>query len=90
VLLDLKLEAFSQENIGQLNTYVTWYRRHMMVEGDNPPVGILLCGQKDHVLAEYVLGGMDNRLFVSKYQLHLPKPEQLQRELERTLEEEQP
>lgn len=90
VLVDLKLEAFGHENIGQLNTYVTWYRKHVMVEGDNPPVGILLCAQKDHALAEYVLGGMDNRLFVSKYQLHLPKPEQLQRELERTLEEEQP
>jgi predicted nuclease of restriction endonuclease-like (RecB) superfamily len=90
VLLDLKLEAFSHENIGQLNTYVTWYRKHMMVDGDNPPVGILLCAQKDHALAEYALGGMDNRLFVSKYQLHLPKPEQLQRELERSLEKEQP
>lgn len=90
VLLDLKLEAFSHENIGQLNTYVTWYRKHMMVEGDNPPVGILLCARKDHALAEYVLGGMANRLFVSKYQLHLPKPEQLQRELERSLEKEQP
>ena len=86
VLLDLKLEAFSHENIGQLNTYVTWYRKHMMAEGDNPPVGILLCAQKDHALAEYALGGMTNRLFVSKYQLHLPKPEELQRALESTLD----
>ena len=54
-----------------------------MAEGDNPPIGILLCTQKDHVLAEYALAGMDNQLFVSKYQLHLPKPEQFQRELER-------
>jgi predicted nuclease of restriction endonuclease-like (RecB) superfamily len=86
VLLDLKLEAFSHENIGQLNTYVTWYRQHMMADGDNPPVGILLCAQKDRALAEYALGGMNNRLFVSKYQLHLPKPKQLQRALERTLD----
>ncbi len=57
VLLDLKLEAFSHENIGQLNTYVTWYRTHMMVEGDNPPVGILLCAQKDHALIGIVTEG---------------------------------
>ena len=88
VLLDLKLEEFSHGNIGQLNTYVTWYRKHVMVKGDNPPVGILLCAQKDHALAEYALAGMDNRLFVSKYQLHLPKTEQLRRELERTLKAE--
>ena len=88
VLLDLKLEPFTHENIGQLNTYVTWYARHMMAEGDNPPVGLLLCAQKDHTLAEYALAGMDNRLFVSKYQLHLPKPAQLRRALEQTLKKE--
>jgi hypothetical protein len=57
----------------------------MMADGDNPPIGILLCTQKDHALVEYALAGMDNQLFVSKYQLHLPEPEQLKRELERTL-----
>lgn len=88
VLIELKLQAFSHENIGQLNTYVSWYARNMRTEGDNPPVGILLCTQKDHALAEYALAGMDNQLFVSKYQLHLPDREQLQRELERTLKEE--
>jgi predicted nuclease of restriction endonuclease-like (RecB) superfamily len=88
ILIELKLEAFSHENIGQLNTYVTWFAKNMMVEHDNPPVGILLCTQKDHALAEYALAGMDNQLFVSRYQLHLPKREELQRELERTLKEE--
>jgi predicted nuclease of restriction endonuclease-like (RecB) superfamily len=88
VLIGLKLEAFSHENIGQINIYVSWYAKNMMSEGDNPPVGILLCTQKDHALVEYALAGMDNQLFVSKYQLHLPKREQLQWELERTLKEE--
>jgi predicted nuclease of restriction endonuclease-like (RecB) superfamily len=87
VLIELKLEAFSHQNIGQLNTYVSWYRQNMMEEGDNPPVGILLCALKEHALAEYALAGMDNNLFVSKYQLHLPDREQLQQELERTLHE---
>jgi hypothetical protein len=57
----------------------------MKSEGDNPPVCILLCTQKDHALLESALGGMDNRLFVSKYELHMPGREQLQREVERTL-----
>ena len=60
----------------------------MKAKGDNPPIGILLCTQKDHALVEYALAGMDNKLFVSKYQLHLPEREQLQQELERTLWEE--
>jgi predicted nuclease of restriction endonuclease-like (RecB) superfamily len=85
VLIELKLQEFTHENIGQLNTYVSWYSKNVMAEGDNPPIGILLCTQKDHALVEYALAGMDNQLFVSKYQLHLPEREQLQRELERTL-----
>jgi len=82
VLVELKLERFSHENLGQLNTYVSWYRAHMMTEGDNPPVGILLCTDKNHALAEYALAGMDNQLFVAKYQLELPSKEMLQNQLE--------
>jgi predicted nuclease of restriction endonuclease-like (RecB) superfamily len=77
VLVELKIEDFTHESIGQLNTYVSWYRSNMMNDGDNPPVGILLCTGKDHALVEYALAGMDNRLFVSKYQLELPKTEEI-------------
>ena len=59
----------------------------MMTEGDNPPVGILLCTDKDHALMEYALAGMDNDLFVSKYQLELPDREQMQRFIEAELKE---
>jgi len=79
VLVELKLEEFSHETIGQLNTYVSWYKKHEMTEGDNPPVGILLCTRKDNPLVEYALAGMDNQLFVSKYQLELPKKEDIER-----------
>ncbi|MGY0610640.1 PDDEXK nuclease domain-containing protein [Luteimonas sp. A501] len=85
VLVELKLAEFSHDNIGQLNTYVSWYRQNMMAEGDNPPIGILLCTRKNHSLAEYALAGMDNQLFVSKYQLQLPKPEEMERFLEEKL-----
>lgn len=82
-LLDkLKVANFSHENIGQLNTCVSWYRKNVTIEGDNPPIGILLCTQKDHALVEYALAGMDNRLFVSRYQLELPRKEDMQRFLE--------
>lgn len=82
VLVELKVDEFTHEHLGQLNTYVNWYRRHMMIEDDNPPVGLLLCTQKDHALVEYALAGIDNRLFVSKYQLELPSKEDLQRFIE--------
>lgn len=79
VLVELKLAEFSHENIGQLNTYVSWYKKVMMLEGDNPPIGILLCTRKNHSLVEFALAGMDNQLFVSKYQLELPKREEIER-----------
>lgn len=51
----------------------------MMAEGDTPPIGILLCTDKNHALVEYALAGMDSQLFVSRYQLELPKKEEMQR-----------
>ncbi len=85
VLIDLKVEQFTHENIGQLNTYVSWYRKNMMLEGDSQPIGILLCAQKDNSLVEYALAGMDNKLFVSKYQLELPSVEDMKRFLEHSI-----
>ena len=90
VLVELKVDEFRHEHLGQLNTYVSYYRAHEMTAGDQPPVGILLCTGKNHALVQYALAGLDNRLFVSKYQLELPKPEALQRYLDeqrRLLEE---
>jgi len=82
VLVELKAEGFSHESSGQLNTYVSWFDRNVRTEDDNPPIGILLCTEKDHALVEYALAGMDNSLFVSKYQLALPSREVLQQQLE--------
>lgn len=87
ILVELKLEKFSHENIGQLNTYVSWYKKNMMTQGDNPPIGILLCTQRDQTLVEYALAGMDNSLFVSKYQFELPKKEDMQRFIEEQIRE---
>ncbi len=87
VLVELKVARLSHEHLGQLNTYVSWFKRNMMTAGDNPPVGILLCTQKDHTLVEYALADMDNHLFVSKYQIELPSREEIRRFLEAQLKE---
>ncbi len=88
ILIELKVAEFNHENIGQLNTYVSWYRANEMREGDNPPIGILLCTGKDSTLVEYALAGMDNNLFVSKYLLELPSKEEMQAFLEKSLKQE--
>lgn len=58
-----------------------------MNEGDNPPIGILLCTKKNHALVEYALAGMNNKLFVSKYQVELPKKKEIEKFLKTTLKE---
>jgi hypothetical protein len=57
-----------------------------MTEGDNPSIGILLCTDKNHALAEFALAGMDNHLFVSKYLLELPKKEKMQKFIEEQIQ----
>ena len=76
-LIELKVANFSHEHLGQLNTYVSWYKRHMTTKGDNPPIGLLLCKRKDNALVHYALADLPNTLFVSKYQVELPSLEQL-------------
>lgn len=78
VIVELKCDEFHHEYLGQLNAYVSYYRENEMNEGDNPPVGILLCTRKGKKMVEYALAGMDNNLFVSTYQLQLPPKETLE------------
>ena len=78
VIIELKNEEFSHENLGQLNAYVSHYREHEMQLGDNPPIGILLCTRKGKKMVEYALAGMDNQLFVSTYMLQLPDKKTLE------------
>jgi predicted nuclease of restriction endonuclease-like (RecB) superfamily len=87
VLIELKSDSFSHEYLGQLNTYVSWYKQNEMSPGDNPPVGILLCTDKNHVLVKYALAGMNNQLFVSKYQLELPDEAQMRAFIEAQLQD---
>ena len=72
VIVELKNDEFRHEYLGQLNAYVSYYKENEMHEGDNPPVGILLCTRKGKKMVEYAIAGMDNNLFVSTYMLQLP------------------
>lgn len=89
VILELKDEEFSHENLGQLNAYVSYYKENEMQPGDNPPIGILLCTRKGKKMVEYALAGMDNQLFVSTYMLQLPDKKTLENFLMKQLQEQE-
>ena len=87
VLIDLKTAKVQHEDIGQMNMYLGYFASEENVEGDNPPVGIILTREKDTLLVKYATYGMNSRLFVQKYQLYLPSEDELRREIERTFSE---
>jgi predicted nuclease of restriction endonuclease-like (RecB) superfamily len=87
VLIELKNDTFRHEHLGQLNSYVSYYKQHQMIEGDQPPIGILLCTRKNHEMVEFALAGMNNTLFVSRYQVQLPGKEEIVAFLHRAVEE---
>lgn len=90
VLVDLKLGDVQHHDIGQMNLYLGYFANEENVEGDNPPIGIILSRHKDELLVEYATYGMNSQLFVQKYQLYLPDREALRRELELSLREVEP
>jgi len=79
VLVELKTDAFRHEHLGQLNTYVAYYKKHQMTSGDQPPIGILLCTRKNDALVEFALGDLNNQVFVSRYAVELPRKEEMER-----------
>lgn len=85
VLIDLKTRKFKHEDVGQMNFYLNYFRKEINQEGDNGPIGIILCAEKEKVFAEYVLGGLSNKIFASKYKLALPKPKELKEEMAQTI-----
>lgn len=82
LLIDLKVRAFQHTDAGQMNFYLNFWKDQVMADGDNPPVGLLLCTDKDSTKVEYAIAGLDHQLFVSRYQVALPKPEELERLIE--------
>ena len=85
VLIDLKLGEFSHADAGQMNVYLNYYRENETNEGDNPPIGIILCASKNENLVKYATTGLPQQVFVNKYMLNLPAED----ELEKIIAEEQ-
>ncbi|MDR6803462.1 putative nuclease of restriction endonuclease-like (RecB) superfamily [Dyadobacter sp. BE34] len=78
VLIELKTNEVRHEHIGQLKTYINYYKKEIMARDDNPPVGLLLVTDQNRALVEYAVADSDMQLFVSKYVVNLPSKEQLQ------------
>ena len=87
VLIELKTTKLTPEAVGQLNMYLNYYAVEVNDEHDNPPIGIILCTDKDSIAAEYALGGLSNQIFASRYISYIPDKSQLIAQVEAVLQE---
>ena len=87
VLIDLKLDKLTHQDIGQMDFYVRYYDNEIKAEDDNPTIGIILCSDKKDTIVKYSVLNDNKNLFASKYQLYLPTEEELVREIEKQKEE---
>ena len=85
VLIELNTKKLTPEAAGQLNMYLNYYAAEVNDPDDNPPIGIILCTEKDSIAAEYALGGLSNNIFASRYVLYMPDKEQLIAQVEAVL-----
>lgn len=86
VLLDLKVGKLTHQDLGQLQLYVNYYDRERLTPGDQPTLGLILCTDKNEAVVKYTLGpDQEQRIFASRYKLHLPSEAQLRAELKREL-----
>ena len=86
VLIDLKMGDFKLDYAGQMNGYLNYFQSEVNDEGDNPPVGIILCSGKKDIVVEYALGGLSNQVFASSYVYYIPDKDQLADEVQALLE----
>lgn len=82
ILIELKTRKLNISDGGQLNTYLNYFKTEINDVTDNPPIGLILCAEKDEITAEYILGGFENNVFASKYITVLPNKEKLIKEVE--------
>ena len=76
---NMQMFLLKHKDIGQMNMYLGYFAKEENVEGDNPPIGIIMSHYKDELMVEYATYGMDSNLFVSKYELFLPNKEDLRK-----------
>lgn len=84
VIIDLKIGKFTHADAGQMHLYLNYAREHWVHEGENPPVGLILCAQKNEAVAKYALEGLPNKVMASEYRTALPDEKELAAEIERT------
>jgi predicted nuclease of restriction endonuclease-like (RecB) superfamily len=84
VVIDLKVGEFTHADAGQMHLYLNYTRQHWTHPGENPPVGLILCAEKDSAVAKYALEGLPNKVLAAQYKLALPDPKALADELART------
>jgi predicted nuclease of restriction endonuclease-like (RecB) superfamily len=85
VIIDLKLDKLTHVDAGQMHLYLNYAREHWMIEGENPPVGLILCAEKDSAVAHYALEGLPNKVLAAEYRTVLPKEPILVAEIEKTI-----
>jgi len=85
VIIDLKLDRFTHADAGQMHLYLNYAREHWTLEGENPPVGLVLCAEKDSAVARYALEGLPNKVLAAEYRTALPKEGALVAEIEKTI-----
>ena len=81
VLIDLKIGDLSHQDLGQMQMYVNYYTREMMNDGDNPPIGIVLCADKSDAVVKYTLPEDNKQIYASKYKLYMPTEEELKKRI---------
>ncbi len=86
VLIDLKTRKVKHSDIGQMNFYLNYFKEEENTEGDNEPIGIIIAADKHEYTVKYATGGLENRIFVSKYQLYLPDQKVLEEKVKEILE----
>jgi len=87
ILIDLKMDDLTHQDLGQMQMYVNYYTREMMNDGDNLPIGIILCADKSEAIVRYTLPEDNKQIFASKYLLYLPTEEELKKELQIAMEQ---
>jgi len=85
ILVDLKVGELTHADTGQMNLYLNYAREHWTHPDENPPVGLILCSERNEAVAHYALGNLGNKVLASEYKLALPSERRLQEEMTRTM-----
>ena len=84
IIIDLKLDRLTHADAGQMHLYLNYAREHWTLQGENPPVGLILCAEKNRAVAKYALEGLPNKVLAAEYRTALPEEERFVEEIEKT------